>query len=208
MDATRFHRLIQRLDELNSQDPHTLVLEGVAHPTELLYARQVTRWVERLDPNASEALRIAARGQHVCRWMIPRDRYAHNRQGYLQWRETLKAFHMQKVAELMREAAYTDTEIEHVQRLMSKRHLMADPEAQTLEDALCLAFLETQFSEFRHKTPDDKMREILRKTWQKMSARARAAAGNLALGEEERRFLEHTLSTPSSDCNEPQTPLQ
>ncbi len=208
MDTARFHRLIQRLDQLNSEDPHTLVIEGVAHPTELFYARQVTRWVERLDPNASEALRIAARGQHVCRWMIPRDRYARTRQGYLQWRETLKAFHMQKVAELMREVGYPEAEIEPVQRLMSKRHLATDPEAQTLEDALCLAFLETQFSEFRHKTPDDKMREILRKTWQKMSARARASAGDLALGEDERRFLQQTLSTPSSDCNEPQTPLQ
>jgi len=208
MDAARFHRLIQRLDQLNSQDPHTLLIEGVAHPTELFYARQVTRWVERLDPNASEALRIAARGQHVCRWTIPRDRYARTRQGYLQWRETLKAFHMQKVAELMREGGYSEAEIEPVQRLMSKRHLATDPEAQTLEDALCLAFLETQFSEFRHKTPDDKMREILRKTWRKMSARARAAAGGLALDQEERRFLQHTFSTPSSDCNGPPTPLQ
>lgn len=208
MDAERFQRLIQRLDQLNSQDPHTLVIEGVAHPRELRYAQQVTRWVERLDANASEALRIAARGQHICRWEIPRERYERTREGYLRWRETLKTFHMQKIAQLMREAGYAQAMIEQVQRIMSKRFLATDPDTQTLEDALCLAFLETQFAEFRHKTPEDKMRDILRKAWQKMSVRARAAVTQLEFGDEDRQFLQHTFSTPSSDCNAPQTPLQ
>ena len=195
MVSDRFTQLIARIDQLNSQDPTGEVINGTRQPRELVYAQRLSAWVERLDPQASEALRIAARGQHVCRWTIPRDRYEMTRRGYLRWRETLKAFHIQKVTELMQEVGYPEETREHVQRIMGKRHLSEDPESQTLEDALCLVFLETQFAELRQKTPAEKMQEILRKTWQKMSAKGRAAATQLALSQEDRDFVRRALSS-------------
>jgi hypothetical protein len=194
MDSPRFEALIQRIDHLNSQDPTTTLVKGISTPRELAYSQQVTEWVLRLNPGASEALRIAARGQHLCRWTIPRDRYARNRQGYLRWRETLKAFHVQEVAKLMREAGYPDETIERVRAIMSKQHLKSDPDTQTLEDALCLVFLETQYADLRKKTPDEAMKDVLRKTWQKMSERGRAAAARLPLGEGEKALLNEALA--------------
>ena len=189
MNPERFTRLIERIDQLNSQDPNTDVLEGIAYPRELLYAKRLSDWVLRLQPGASEALRIAARGQHVCRWTIPRERYARNRQGYLRWRETLKAFHADTVAGLMREVGYPDEMIQRVRTIVGKRQLPSDPETQTLEDALCLVFLQTQFVDLQRKTPDDKMREILRKTWKKMSPHGRAEALKLPLPDEVRAWV-------------------
>ena len=194
MTTDRLQEIIERIDQLNREDPNKELVGGIAHPRELLYAKRLTEWVLRLDPDASEVLRIAARGQHVCRWTIPRQRYEMNRRGYLRWRETLKAFHAKTVGELMRAVGYPEELIERVQQVMSKRRLQDDPDSQTLEDALCLVFLETQFAELRQKTPGDKMQDILQKTWKKMSDQARAAALALPLGGEDKQFLAQALS--------------
>ena len=192
--SQRFQALIARIDALNSQDPNQDLIEGVAVPRELLYSKRLTDWVLRLAPDASEALRIAARGQHLCRWTISRSRYEAGRRGYLRWRETLKAFHAERVAELMRAAGYPDDLVQRVKVIMGKRELPCDAETQTLEDALCLVFLETQFADLRKKTPEDTMRVVHQKTWKKMSALGRAEALKLPLGEADRRFLEGAIT--------------
>ena len=103
-------------------------------------------------------------------------------------------FHAKTVADLMRELDYPEEMIQRAQTIMSKRHLHDDPETQTLEDALCLVFLQTQLTDLRQKTPDDKMKGILKKTWVKMSARGRAAAFQLPLSDEERRWIAEVVS--------------
>lgn len=192
-DGDRLQHLLDRIDRLNAEDPSRDVVEGAPQPRELIYAKRLTGWVLRLNPKASEALRIAARGQHIRRWTIPRSRYPMNRAGYLRWRETLKAFHADTIAGLMREEGYPDDAIQRVRTLIGKRQLGTDPETQTLEDALCLVFLETQFADLRRKTAEEQMREIVRKTWGKMSARARAKALKLPWSDADRRYVEHAV---------------
>ena len=189
MDSDRLRRVLARIDQLNSQDPNTELVDGVSKPKELVYAQRLTDWVLRLAPDASEALRLAACGQHVQRWTVPRERYERNRQGYLRWREVLKTFHAKTVADLMRQEGYPEDMIQQVERLIKKKQLGADPDTQSLEDALCLVFLESQFSDLRRKTPDDKMQDVLRKTWQKMSERAREEALRLPLAPDDRGLL-------------------
>ena len=193
-DTGRLQRLLEQIDRLNAEDPNRELVDNVPQPRELAYAARLTAWVRRLAPEASDALRIAARGQHVRRWTIPRSRYPMNRAGYLRWRETLKVFHADTVEGLMREESYPDDEIRRVRTLMGKRRLGSDPETQTLEDALCLVFLETQFADLRRKTAEEKMREIVRKTWGKMSGRARAEALKLPLTDEDKRYLAQAVS--------------
>ncbi len=196
MPPAPLEQVLARLDQLNSDDPTRDVVDSVPQPRELVYAKRLTEWVLRLDPNASEALRIAARGQHVRRWTIPRSQYPMNRQGYLRWRETLKTFHANTVGDIMGQAGYDATMIQRVTRLITKKDLATDRETQTLEDALCLLFLEAQFADLKRKTADEKMRDVLRKTWQKMSAQGRAEATRLALGPEDRAYLSQTLGEP------------
>src|SRR4051794_18738116 len=99
----RFEAAIKRFDQENSQDPNIELVEGVPCPRELLYARRLTDWVIRLSPSASEELRLAARCQHLCRWMIPRDSYDMTRAGYLRWRTDLKQLHARKAGEILGE---------------------------------------------------------------------------------------------------------
>ena len=195
MEAERFGRLIERIDRLNSADPNVENIGGSVRSREVVYSQQLTRWVLKLSPQATEPLRIAARGQHVRRWTIPRSRYPMDRRGYLRWREALKAMHIETVAELMRDEGYPREMIDRVRIIMSKRRIADDAESQTLEDALCLVFLETQLAELRRKTSDEKMKGIIQKTWQKMSAQARSEALKLPLPEEEQHYLRRALET-------------
>jgi hypothetical protein len=192
-DPERFDKALRRFDEENSRDPNTVDVDGRKRPRELVYAEWLSDWVLRLRPQASEALRLAARSQHLCRWTVPRDSYPMTRAGYLSWREGLKKFHAQKASEILRELGYAEPIIAHVKSLNLKKGLPEDIEAQTLEDALCLVFLEHQFAELTQKTAEEKMIGVLQKTWKKMSVAAREQALQLSYAAPEKILLERAL---------------
>jgi hypothetical protein len=191
--AARFERAVRRFDEENARDPNQESEAGATYPREWLYARRLSEWIQRLRPDASEVLRLAARCQHLCRWTIPRDSYPATRAGYLKWRNDLKAFHARRAGEILREVGYPEEVVRRVQALNLKENLATDPECQTLEDALCLVFLQFQFAELARKTPRDKMLNAVQKVWRKMSPQARQAALGLAYGETEKQLLQEAL---------------
>jgi Domain of unknown function (DUF4202) len=180
-DRRRFARAIEAFDRANAEDPHSLAVAGQARPRELLQAERLAAWVERLEPHASEALRLAARCQHIRRWQIPRSSYPTGRVGYLQWRTQLGRFHAETATRILEEAGYERPLIDEVRRINLKQNLRSNPDSQTMEDALCLSFLEFEFEEFCAKYPPDKVIEVVQKTWQKMSARGHEVALKLPL---------------------------
>jgi hypothetical protein len=195
----RFGDAISRIDDANGADPNRSVLDGQEVADELLYAMRMTRWLERLEPSAPEALRLAARAQHLCRWMIPRESYPMDRAGYHRWRGELGQFHAQKAGKILREAGYDEATIARVQSLIRKENLKGDPEAQRLEDVICLVFLEHYFGDFAAKHDDAKLVNILRRTWRKMSDVGHAAAMQLKFGERGRRLIAEALKPSRAD---------
>jgi hypothetical protein len=191
MDA--FEKAIELFDAENARDPNQESDAGVPHPRELLYARRLTDWVLKLAPAASESLRLAARCQHICRWMIPRQTYPMTRAGYLRWRNDLKQFHARKSAALLQEAGYGGEIIEKVMDLNLKKNFPAEAESRILEDALCLVFLEFQFADLARKTTADKIINAVQKTWRKMTPAARERALSLPLGAEEMSLVRQAL---------------
>ena len=192
-DPARFAAALRRFDDENTRDPNTELAAGAPQPRELLYARRLTDWVLRLQPDASEALRLAARCQHLCRWEIPRANYPMDRVGYLKWRAELKKFHAHKSAEILRELGYADELVAKVHALNLKQNFPNDPDGRVLEDALCLVFLEFQFAELATRTDDDKVINALRKSWQKMTEPARQAALKLSFGAREMALIQRAL---------------
>jgi hypothetical protein len=192
--SERCKRAIERFDAANREDPNREVHEGREYPKELLYAERMTRWLERLAPDASEALRLAARAQHLCRWTIPRDHYPMDRDGYHRWRTALQQFHAERSGEILRAVGYEERTVARVQSLLRKENLKADPETQALEDAACLVFLEDYFAEFALKHDEAKLLTIIRKTWKKMSPRGRQAALALPLPAAARGLVEKALA--------------
>src|SRR5690349_12682388 len=105
-DPVRLAKALRRFDEENARDPNVEVVDGQDRPSELVYAEWLTSWVLALRPDASEPLRLAARCQHLCRWMVPRESQPMTRAGYLKWREGLKHFHADKAEAILREVGY------------------------------------------------------------------------------------------------------
>lgn len=192
--AARFEMALRRFDAENARDPNVEMAEGTPHPRELLYARRLTAWVLKLHPEASEALRLAARCQHLCRWVIPRNSHELTRAGYLRWRTELKAFHAHKAGEILREVGYPEAFIARVQALNLKKNFPGDPDSRVLEDALCLVFLEFQLTELAAKTSDEKIINALQKSWQKMTPAAHAHALQLLYGAKEKGLIERALA--------------
>jgi hypothetical protein len=193
--AGRLAVALAAVDAANADDPHTIVVGGVARPKELTHAEMMTRWVRRLSPGCSDEQLIAARAHHLRRWTIPRDAYPRDRAGYLRWRTAQQRQHAEDVASIMRDAGYGDESVERVQAIVRKRGLGRDPEVQVHEDALCLVFLETQFDALAESLGDEaRMVEILRKTAAKMSPAGLAAARTLPLSAEGAALLGRALA--------------
>jgi hypothetical protein len=192
--SKRFREAIRRIDVENAQDPHSTKWEGQDIPYQLFYSQRLSEWVQRLCPNASEAVMIAARAQHISRWRIPRSNYPMTRAGYLKWRTDLKKYHAQKSADILEEIGYDPATIARVQALNLKKDLSCDPETQVLEDALCLVTLEHQLDDLMRKTKHEKLVSILRKTWRKMSPAGQEAALRLPYPKANRELIEEALS--------------
>ncbi len=174
--AERVARCMEMFDAANAEDPNRGP-DGV--PTELAYARRMSSWLGRLDPDAPREVRLAARAQHIRRWQVPRDSYPSGRAGYLKWRRNLLRFHADTAGAIMRDCGLDGSTVARVQAIIRKERFKIDPWAQLLEDVACLVFLEHYFDAFADKQDRDSMIGILRKTWRKMSETGQVEAGTI-----------------------------
>lgn len=194
MNDALFEKAISAIDAANAVDPTLVPTPDGPRPKELVHAELMTAWVRRLRPDASEALLLAARAQHIRRWESPRSSFPEGRTGYLRWRTQLYRFHADTTAALLREAGYGEDVAGRVGALIRKELLGRDPDAQAIEDALCLVFLELQLGDVAGKMDREKLITVLRKTWTKMSPDARGLALELALPEAERELVAAALA--------------
>ncbi len=190
----KFAAAMAHIDEANAADPNREPYRGQEHPKEWLYSQRMIGWLEKLDPAASETLQLAACGQHICRWTIPRDSFPLDRAGYHRWQSACQQMHGDKLAEILHSVGYDEATIVRVQSLVRKERMKLDPEAQLLEDVVCLVFLENYFADFAREHDEAKLIDIVRKTWKKMSDRGHQAALALELTSECRRIVEQALA--------------
>ena len=185
---------LQMIDAANARDPNLETAGREKQPKELVYGRRMSACLERLAPEASDLVRIAARAQHIERWTVPRASYPEGKKGYHRWRTDLGRFHADRAGEIMAACGYAGTEIEKVRAMLRKKNLRSDPDTQLLEDTICVVFLENYLSGFSAKHDPEKIVDILRKTWEKMSPRGREAALALELSEDARQLVERALA--------------
>ncbi|MDD2915421.1 MAG: DUF4202 domain-containing protein [Gallionella sp.] len=188
MNQQHYQAAIAAFDKANAEDRNIATADGKEYPKELLYAHRMTEMQQRYAPEASEAVQLAVRAQHIQRWKIPRSDYSMDRQGYLQWRVALYKFHADVAGQLMQDVGYDDEMVARVKTIVSKKGLKVNPETQLMEDVADLVFIEHYMIGFATSHPEydeAKWIEIIRKTWQKMSQRAHefALAGKIKLPE-------------------------
>ena len=191
--TTRLERAYALIDAANAADP-----AGQAQA----YGRRMTETLDAFSPGAPETLRVAARAQHIERWTVPRNSYPEGRIAYLTWRKDLQKLHARRAGEIMAACGYGEDEIARTASLLKKERLKQDPDAQTLEDVICLVFLRHEAEPFIARHDDDKVRDILAKTARKMSPEGLAAAGQVPMGERLKRLLTQALTDSPSQTRE------
>ncbi len=193
-DDARLPRALAAIDAANALDPNTVTVRGRTGPKEIVHAELVTEWVCALQPDAGDALLLAARGHHFRRWTSPRSSAPAGRAGYLKWRKALHGQQAGELGTLLTDAGYDDTTIGRVQALVRKEGLGRDSDVQVLEDAMCLVFLETQLSDVASRLDAETLERVIVKTARKMSDRGRAAIADVPLSPGARRILDDALA--------------
>ena len=194
MINAKIETAFELFDSYNKQDPTKLIWDGATYPAEYFYAVKLYDWVLKLEPNASDSLKLAARSQHIGRWEVPRDSYPMNKAGYLNWRTSLGKYHAQKAGELMLQAGYSQDEIDRVSKIITKQGIKLDDEVQAIENGLCLVFLQYQFDDFILKHDEEKLIRIIQKTWKKMSEPGQQEALKLKYSELGLQLIQKALA--------------
>lgn len=179
MDCETYARVL--IDAAHAADP---VRAADGRAAELVYADGMEKWVTCLAPDAPLLLRLAARCQHLERWLVPRATFPEGKTGYLAWRKSLYGKQAARARELLLAAGLSAAEADEVATWVSKTDLRKNAGTQALEDAACLVFLEIELEKFAAQHADyprEKFTDILKKTWRKMSPRARELALALEL---------------------------
>jgi tRNAThr (cytosine32-N3)-methyltransferase len=182
-----YQKARELIDDSHKADPNRTAKD---QPAELIYADNMERWVAQVTPDATSILRLAARCQHLERWLVPRASFPLDKPGYHAWRKSLYKKQADRARELLVQAGVPTAEADEVAVWVSKTGLKTNPGTQALEDAACLVFLETEIPGFATLHPEythEKYVDIIRKTWRKMSPHAQELARSLpfppAIGE-------------------------
>lgn len=192
--STKIQQAFDLINQKNAEDPNIEVSEGNQYPKELLYAERMSITLLKTFPNSSEELKIATKAQHICRWKITRKSYPMDKVGYFNWRNDLKKMHAKITSEILEEVGYDETFRKRVSFLIRKKALKKDAETQTLEDVICLVFLQYYMDAFCEKHSEEKIIDILQKTWGKMSEYGQESALKLSLSEKSLQLVKQALS--------------
>ncbi|PLW76916.1 DUF4202 domain-containing protein [Cohaesibacter celericrescens] len=177
-----FDSVLEAIDQANARDPRHCEEEGSAPvPLELLYGIRMSLMGDSFAPDADELVRIAARGQHIERWIIPRDEYPRDKSGYFRWRNELKRHHSKRVSGIMAEHGYSQEDQAIVADILLKKNIKRDARTQTVEDLACLVFLKYYAVSFAKGHDPQKVVGIIAKTLPKMSEKAHAFVADLSL---------------------------
>lgn len=191
--AGPLQRVLDKIDDLNKRDPNKVIQDGQEISKEVLYSLRMTERLHVFHSEPSEVLQIAARAQHIERWTIARKDYPMTREGYKKWRTDLAGHHSEVTASLMKEEGYSEQEVDLVRELLTKKNLKTNPEVQTLEDVICLVFLEHYFEDFANSLSEEKIISILKKTWMKMSESGHQVALTLDLPSDSKAIISKAL---------------
>ena len=185
MISEKLSNTLKAIDDINSQDPNSIKVEGTSQAKELVYGQQMTACLKQYWPEANEVLQIAVRAQHIKRWQLKRTDYPEGKAGYYQWRIAQGRFHAELTANIMLDEGFTQEEADKCAAILRKEKIKENSDTQTLEDVACLVFLMHYFDEFAAKyTSQDneaKIVRIVQLTWKKMSDEAHEIALSLTL---------------------------
>ena len=85
----QYNKAVELINSVHQLDPNSETVDGIEIKAELLYSRRMLRMLEKVQPDASFALKLAAQCQHISRWSIPRVTFPIGKKGYYEWRAAI-----------------------------------------------------------------------------------------------------------------------
>ncbi|MFT7249719.1 MAG: hypothetical protein ACI97P_002500 [Arcticibacterium sp.] len=170
-------------DAYNAKDPNQERIGDLLVSKEVLYGLRMTERLYQYSLDASDAIKLAARCQHIGRWESARSAYPMDRKGYLKWRSDLAIHHANIAGGILEKLNYPKDLVKQVKFLLQKKQLKHNEETQLLEDVIFLVFLEHYIEDFAAKHEDPKVIDIIMKTLKKVSSSAINASSSIAVSE-------------------------
>ena len=193
-DTDAFQAARDEIFQAHNKDPNKITIDDKEVPYETHYAEKMESYLSKRAPDASEILRLAICAQHFRRWEVPRSSYAMTKLGYHSWRRDLQKRQADLMGHIL-EKYYPTELVDRARALVQKEGLkQGEEEVQILEDVACLVFLDDQFDQFKEKHDEEKMINILKKSWGKMSPKGQEMALEIPMTEECKALVQRALN--------------
>ena len=193
IDSFQYSALIQEIDAVHSLDQVKEIWQNEEFPSELLYSKRMLEMLEKIYPEASNNLRVAAQCQHMKRWMVARSLYSMDRRGYHQWRQAVMSHQLEVTKELLIKHNVSDRDVDDLIEMLKNQGVSGYLNSQIIEDTACLVFLKWYSESFAKKHDTEKVIDILRKTYRKISETGRNTIPNIDLPANVNLLLQQAL---------------
>jgi hypothetical protein len=180
---------IRLIDTIHNQDLISETIDGVEIKAELLYSNRMLAVLEKVAPDASFELKLAAKCQHISRWSIPRATFPVGKKGYYDWRAAIMAHQLNVSTSVLKQAEINDQSIEIIVDVLKNKADKTNQNASIIEDTACLTFIKWYLVPFTGQFDAAKAKIILQKTAGKMSERGLGLLPEMELSEEVHQVL-------------------
>ncbi len=185
----QYKTAIELIDKVHNQDPNSEIINGIEVKAELLYSNRMLAVLEKVAPDASLELKLAAKCQHISRWSIPRATFSMDKKGYYQWRAAIMEHQLSVTTSVLKQAEINDQRIEIIVDALKNKADKTNLNASIIEDTACLTFIKWYLVPFAGQFDAVKAKIILQKTAGKMSERGLGLMPEMELSEDVHQVL-------------------
>ena len=189
MIKIQYTKAVELINSVHNQDPNSETIDGVDIKAELLYSQRMLAILQKVQPNASLELQLAAQCQHISRWSIPRTTFSMDKKGYYQWRAAIMEHQLSVTSSVLKQAEINEQSIEIVVDTLKNKADKTNINASIIEDTACLTFIKWYLVPFAGQFDPEKAKVILQKTANKMSERGLKLIPELQLSVEVHKVL-------------------
>ena len=189
MTQIQYIKAVELINSVHNQDPNSETNDGVEVKAELLYSQRMLTILEKVQPNASFELKLAAQCQHISRWSIPRATFSMDKKGYYQWRAAIMEHQLNVSTHRLQQADVEEDAISIIVDALKNKADKTNLNASVIEDTACLTFIKWYLVPFAGQFDPEKAKVILQKTANKMSERGLRLISEIELSNDVQQVL-------------------
>lgn len=189
MTEIQYIKAVELINSVHNQDPNSETIDGVEVKAELLYSQRMLTILEKVQPNASFELKLAAQCQHISRWSIPRATFSMDKKGYYQWRAAIMEHQLNVSTHTLKQADVEEDAISIIVDALKNKADKTNLNASVIEDTACLTFIKWYLVPFAGQFDPEKAKVILQKTANKMSERGIKLISEIELSNDVQQVL-------------------